>query len=170
MKFIILGLLAFAALVLSLAAPQLPTPASPPPPLPPPPSGQAPPSTRDAPPPPPDSASQSPAPPAPTVSGGPPGPICECGYTYCASVLLGMKKPWNQKQLAEAYCKTPDAPCALGAPSTNVKSALYLCLCDDANQRVGNQLHLLCGCDKCLVVGPDYRGRCETPCHAGNCK
>ena len=29
---------------------------------------------------------------------------------------------------------------------------------------------LLCGCDKCLVVGPDYRGRCDKPCHAGSCK
>jgi len=51
-----------------------------------------------------------------------------------------------------------------------VRSALYLCLCDDANAREGNKLHLLCGCDKCLVVGPDYRGRCDKPCHAGSCK
>ncbi|POR31915.1 Uncharacterized protein TPAR_07862 [Tolypocladium paradoxum] len=166
MKFV-LGLLAFAALALSLAAPQLHTPATPPPPLPPPPSSQAsPPSTRDVPPPPADTTSQGQAPPAPT----PTGPICECGYTYCASVLLGMKKPWNQKQLAEAYCKTPNAACAKGVPNTSVKSALYLCLCNDANQRVGNQLHLLCGCDKCLVAGPDFRGRCETPCHAGTCR
>ncbi|KAL3959357.1 hypothetical protein ACCO45_007519 [Purpureocillium lilacinum] len=114
-------------------------------------------------------ATQPPVP-AQTGGGGPPGPICECGYTYCASVLMGMKKPWSEKQLAEAYCKTPDAACASGSPGTDVRSALYLCLCDDANAREGNKLHLLCGCDKCLVVGPDYRGRCDKPCHAGSCK
>ncbi|PNY23307.1 Uncharacterized protein TCAP_06746 [Tolypocladium capitatum] len=169
MKFI-LGLLAVAALALSLAAPQLQTPATPPPPLPSTPSSRAPSSsTQDAPSAPADTTTDQ-SPPAPTVSGGPPGPICECGYTYCASVLLGMKKPWNQKQLAEAYCKTPNAPCALGAPSTDVRSALYLCLCDGTEQRVGDKLHLLCGCDKCLVAGPDFRGRCETPCHAGSCQ
>lgn len=30
-------------------------------------------------------------PPVPTVTGGPDGPICECGYTYCSSVLMGMR-------------------------------------------------------------------------------
>lgn len=77
--------------------------------------------------------------------------------------------PWNQKQLADAYCKTPDAPCSGGTPSTDVKSALYLCLCDNANRGVGNKLHLLCGCNKCLVIELDFRGRCDSPCHVGAC-
>ncbi|EFY87118.1 hypothetical protein J3459_017552 [Metarhizium acridum] len=105
--------------------------------------------------------------PAPTT---PDGTICECGYTYCASVLMAMKKPWTTKQLAEAYCATPNAVCSSGKPSTSINSALYICLCEDPGQKLGNQLDLLCGCDKCLVVGPDFRGRCETPCHAGQCK
>ncbi|KAM4065765.1 hypothetical protein HRG_010520 [Hirsutella rhossiliensis] len=142
-------LIALAAL--ALAQPQVITPASLPPPL-------SPVSVATI-----LSPDQAPAPPKPS------GPICECGYTYCASVLMKMKMPWNQKQLAEAYCKTPNAPCSGGTPGTDVKSALYLCLCNDANQGVGNELHLLCGCDKCLVIEPDFRGRCESPCHAGPC-
>ncbi|ODA83579.1 hypothetical protein RJ55_02093 [Drechmeria coniospora] len=113
-----------------------------------------------------------PAPPAPpAVSGAPTGrPSCECGYTYCASVLLGMRTPWNPKQLSDAYCKTAGAVCSNGAPGSDVETALYLCLCDNADQRAGDRLHLLCGCDECLVEPPDYRGRCATPCHAGACK
>ncbi|GJN74856.1 hypothetical protein PLICBS_008949 [Purpureocillium lilacinum] len=159
MKFVLL-LLAATAMALGLTRPQAQTPAVP---APPPVSG--PPGTPGTP-----TAKTQPPVPAQTGGGGPPGPICECGYTYCASVLMGMKKPWSEKQLAEAYCKTPEAACASGSPGTDVRSALYLCLCDDANAREGNKLHLLCGCDKCLVVGPDYRGRCDKPCHAGSCK
>ncbi|KHN98402.1 uncharacterized protein MAM_03526 [Metarhizium album ARSEF 1941] len=110
-------------------------------------------------------SSTTPAPPTP--SGG---PICECGFTYCASVLIAMKKPWTTKQLAEAYCATPNAVCNNGKPNTSVNSALYICLCDDPGQKLGTHLDLLCDCDKCLVVGPDFRGRCETPCHSGQCK
>ncbi|KAJ2968112.1 hypothetical protein NQ176_g9336 [Zarea fungicola] len=111
-----------------------------------------------------------PATPPPTTSQAPApkGPICECGYTYCASVLKAMKVPWNNKQLAEAYCSTPNANCPNGKPSTDVNNAVYICLCNEVNQKVGNDLDLLCGCDKCLNVGPDFRGRCETPCSAGN--
>ncbi|RCI11312.1 hypothetical protein L249_7774 [Ophiocordyceps polyrhachis-furcata BCC 54312] len=104
-----------------------------------------------------------------SAPAGSPTPFCECGYTYCGSVLMAMDKPWTEKQLAEAYCKTPKASCSNGRPASDARSALYLCLCEDAGRRVGNRLHLLCGCDSCLVVGPDYRGRCETPCHAGGC-
>ncbi|KAL7941793.1 hypothetical protein V8C42DRAFT_333730 [Trichoderma barbatum] len=83
---------------------------------------------------------------------------------------MGMKKPWSQKQLAEAYCDTPNASCDNHVPATNITSALYICLCDDPDQKVGTNLDLVCGCDKCLNIGPDFRGRCETPCHAGNCQ
>ncbi|OAA51439.1 hypothetical protein NOR_00032 [Metarhizium rileyi] len=93
--------------------------------------------------------------PAPTT---PDGPVCECGYTYCASVLMAMKKPWSTKDLAEAYCATPHATCNNGKPSTSINSALYICLCDDPSAEYGKTLDLLCGCDKCLVVGPDFRG------------
>ncbi|KJK74671.1 hypothetical protein H634G_09982 [Metarhizium anisopliae BRIP 53293] len=93
--------------------------------------------------------------PAPTTPGG---TYCEC------------EKPWTTKQLEEAYCATQNAVCNSGKPSTSVNSALYICLCEDPGQKYGKQLDLLCGCDKCLVVGPDFRGRCETPCHAGQCK
>lgn len=37
------------------------------------------------------SLDQVPAP--PKASGGPSGPICECGYTYYASVLMKMSMP-----------------------------------------------------------------------------
>ncbi|QUC22848.1 uncharacterized protein UV8b_07089 [Ustilaginoidea virens] len=112
---------------------------------------------------------------APNSSSSPVAPVpdetyCECGYTYCASVLMAMKKAWSTKQLAEAYCTTPSAVCGNGKPSTSVNTALYICLCDDPGQKYGNKLDLLCACDKCLVVGPDFRGRCETPCHSGQCK
>ena len=59
------------------------------------------------------------------------------------------------------------ATCPGGTPPSNVTSALYICLCEGANQEVGDHLELLCGCDTCLNIGPDYRGRCETPCVAG---
>ncbi|OAR02876.1 hypothetical protein LLEC1_06784 [Akanthomyces lecanii] len=108
-----------------------------------------------------------PATPSPSSSPGPvpKGPICECGYTYCSSVLKAMKTPWNDKQLTEAYCSTPNASCPNGKPATDVNNAVYICLCKEADQKVGADLDLMCGCDKCLNVGPDFRGRCETPCY-----
>ncbi|KAG6009936.1 hypothetical protein E4U21_000707 [Claviceps maximensis] len=109
-------------------------------------------------------ASSSPAP------GVPSGAYCECGYTYCASVLMAMKKPWTMKQLADAYCATSHAVCSGGKPSTGVNTALFICLCNDAGQKYGTTLDLVCACDKCLVVAPDFRGRCETPCHSGQRK
>ncbi|KAG6029145.1 hypothetical protein E4U41_000461 [Claviceps citrina] len=137
--------------------------------------------------------------------GTPSGAYCECGYTYCASVLMAMtsacqrdpgrahtpnvliriltaralvrltecreiEKPWTTKQLAEAYCATPHAVCSSGKPSTGINTALYICLCNDAGQKFGNTLDLVCACDKCLVAAPDFRGRCETPCHSGQCR
>ncbi|KAG6115764.1 hypothetical protein E4U13_002450 [Claviceps humidiphila] len=107
--------------------------------------------------------SSSPAP------GTPSGTYCECGYTYCASVLMAMKTPWTTKQLADAYCTTSHAACSSGKPSTGINTALFICLCNDAGQKYGSNLDLLCACDKCLVVAPDFRGRCETPCHSGQC-
>ncbi|KAF4991709.1 hypothetical protein FDECE_13940, partial [Fusarium decemcellulare] len=130
-------------------------------PVPPPPSS-------DPAPQPPAPTDPAPAPPAPNPTGAPSeGPICECGYTYCAQVLMSMEKPWNEAQLTDAYCKTPNASCSGGSPSTKISSALYICLCDEINQEVGNHLELLCGCDTCLNVGPDFRGRCKTPCLPG---
>ena len=78
MKFVLL-LLAATAMALGLTRPQAQTPAVP---APPPVSG--PPGT--------PTAKTQPPVPAQTGGGGPPGPICECGYTYCASVLMGMSK------------------------------------------------------------------------------
>ncbi|QPH03798.1 hypothetical protein C2857_000174 [Epichloe festucae Fl1] len=104
------------------------------------------------------------------VPGIPSSTFCECGYTYCASVLMGMKKPWTTKQLADAYCATPHAVCSSGKPSTGINTALYICLCNDPGQKYGDKLDLLCACDKCLVVAPDFRGRCETPCRSGQSK
>ncbi|KAK7212126.1 hypothetical protein V2G26_019304 [Clonostachys chloroleuca] len=107
----------------------------------------------------------------PTATGDPgQGAICECGYTYCSSVLMAMKVPWNEEQLKQAYCTTEDAVCDNGTPSSDIKSALFLCLCDTIDQKVGNNLHLVCGCNTCLNIGPDYRGRCKTPCVSGQCK
>ncbi|KOS17179.1 hypothetical protein ESCO_005863 [Escovopsis weberi] len=161
---------------LALAKPQreteFPVPEDPPPPL-------SSPLFTETPPWSPTPLQPGPLPPTPTSKGGglpppasdrpePNGPICECGYTYCASVLMAMKKPWSTKQLGEAYCGTPHAPCANNLPSTNVSSALYLCLCDEIDQKIGNDLHLICGCDTCLNIEPDFRGRCEFPCQAGN--
>ncbi|PHH62603.1 hypothetical protein CDD81_6837 [Ophiocordyceps australis] len=96
-------------------------------------------------------------------------PWCECGYTYCASVLMGMRKPWSREQLTDAYCETSNATCVDGVPETSIDMALYLCLCDDPEQSLGDTLHLLCGCETCLVVPPDFRGRCEVPCRSGKC-
>ncbi|KAG5984161.1 hypothetical protein E4U55_005874 [Claviceps digitariae] len=112
---------------------------------------------------------------APNASSSPdPGtfsrPYCECGYTYCASVLMAMKKPWTMKQLGDAYCATSRAVCSSGRPSTGINTALFICLCNDASQKYGTTLDLVCACDKCLVVAPDFRGRCETPCYSGQCK
>lgn len=76
-------------------------------------------------------------------------------------------KPWTVPQLTQGYCNTPQANCPGGNPTSNVTSALYICLCEGANQEVGNHIELLCGCDTCLNIGPDFRGRCETPCVAG---
>lgn len=78
-----------------------------------------------------------------------------------------IEKGWTVPQLTQAYCSTPMATCPGGTPPSNVTSALYICLCEGANQEVGDHLELLCGCDTCLNIGPDYRGRCETPCVAG---
>ncbi|KAH6892974.1 hypothetical protein B0T10DRAFT_546276 [Thelonectria olida] len=157
LEFILLGL-AMLVLAKPHAAPDLlkedaPESSSTPPPPPPPPTG--PPPTDTAPP---------PAGPAPT--GQPPqgGPICECGFTYCAKVLMGMTKPWQQDQLSQAYCNTPKANCPDGKPGTPVNNALYICLCEEEDQKIGTHLELVCGCDNCLNVGPDFRGRCETPC------
>ncbi|OTA05223.1 SSCRP protein [Trichoderma parareesei] len=166
-----LTILALIGLAAANPRPQLPTPDMPPPPL----SSQVPPDDEQTPEPTTTSTSTStsrdnlPSDPtrAPPV---PDGAICECGYTYCASVLMGMKKPWSQKELSEAYCSTPNASCDKNVPATNISSALYICLCDDPDQKVGTNLDLVCGCDKCLNIGPDFRGRCETPCHAGNCQ
>ncbi|KAL6835393.1 hypothetical protein V8C40DRAFT_262034 [Trichoderma camerunense] len=168
-----LAVITLVGLAAANPRPQLPTPDMPPPPL----SSHAPPpETEDDPKPPPatsttTSTTKGAPPPEPTKAPPTPdGPICECGYTYCASVLMGMKKPWSQKQLGEAYCDTPNASCDNNVPATNITSALYICLCDDPDQEVGAHLDLVCGCDKCLNIGPDFRGRCETPCHAGNCQ
>ncbi|KAI9149600.1 NAD(P) transhydrogenase [Paramyrothecium foliicola] len=122
-------------------APSDPAPAPAPAPVPPPPSPSA------------------PAPPAPTTSGEPDGAICECGYTYCASVLMTMRKPWTEKQLTAAYCSTSRVNCQNGNPNTNVTAALYICLCEDDADDYGTDLDLICGCDNCLVVAPDFRGR-----------
>ncbi|KAL7808817.1 hypothetical protein V8C44DRAFT_335473 [Trichoderma aethiopicum] len=188
------ALIALIGLTAANPRPQLPTPDDPPPPLtadPPPDSEQTPEPTTTS-----TSTSKDAPPPEPTRAPPvPDGAICECGYTYCASVLMGMstlcrlnhqstpldhhiklifspptEKPWSQKQLAEAYCDTPNASCDKNVPATNISSALYICLCDDPDQKVGTNLDLVCGCDKCLNIGPDFRGRCETPCHAGNCQ
>ncbi|KAF7561011.1 hypothetical protein G7046_g3124 [Stylonectria norvegica] len=147
------------------------SPPAPPPSDPAPTPAPAPPPTSPAPPPP---APPAPSPttsqaPPPSGTGAPPsGPICECGYTYCAEVLMAMDKPWNIQQLSQAYCNTPQAVCNNGSPATNVTSALYICLCEGANQEIGDHLEVLCGCDKCLNIGPDYRGRCRTPCLSGD--
>lgn len=134
------------------------------------------------------SSSSSLTPPAPSTSTAPGQPFCECGYTYCSSVLMGMSKhlrnlfirvsdtngitpeiPWNEAQLTDAYCKTPNTTCTDKTPSTSIKSALFICLCDGADQKEGDTLHLVCGCDTCLNIGPDFRGRCQTPCSSGPC-
>lgn len=44
------------------------------------------------PPPPPPSSGSAPPPAGPAPTGEPQGPICECGFTYCAKVLMGMSK------------------------------------------------------------------------------
>ncbi|KAL5613166.1 hypothetical protein FOVSG1_002229 [Fusarium oxysporum f. sp. vasinfectum] len=157
------------------AEPSQPPPPPPPPPPPsqpapvPPPSGPAPvpPPATPAPAPPPDPS--PPPPPSSTAEPPPPeGPICECGYTYCSSVLKGMDNPWNEAQLSEAYCSTPNVKCDGETPTSSIDNALFICLCDQPSQKVGNHLEFLCGCDKCLVVKPDYRGRCKTPPLAGS--
>ncbi|ATY58624.1 hypothetical protein A9K55_002376 [Cordyceps militaris] len=126
-------------------------------------SPSAPPGAPPVPPP----ATTPPATPAPSGTPGPTpkGPICECGYTYCASVLKAMKTPWSNKELTDAYCSTVNASCPNGKPASDVNNAVFICLCKEADQKVGTDLDLLCGCDKCLNVGPDFRGRCETPCY-----
>lgn len=78
-----MALVALIGLSAANPRPQIPTPDTPPPPL----SSQLPEPTTT-------STSTSPKgapPPAPTREPPvPEGPICECGYTYCASVLMGM--------------------------------------------------------------------------------
>lgn len=88
-------------------------------------------------------------------------------FYSCTNTLKG--KPWTEQQLSDAYCATPQAVCSAGVPSTLISSALYICLCDGTNQAIGNHLELLCGCDVCLNIGPDFRGRCQTPCSSGQC-
>lgn len=183
--------------LLALATAQVPTPSDPPPEIPDPetpPSPMPPKEPEPVPskPVPVDPKPTPPAtPPAPTVTGAPgQGPICECGYTYCAAVLMSMSEsipfhqlrckwqaddmkenPWSSEQLAKAYCSTPNAVCGNNgvAPATNVSSALYLCRCESDDAKLGTDLDLICGCDTCLNIGPDYRGRCETPCNEGAC-
>ncbi|KAF5644503.1 filamentous hemagglutinin [Fusarium sp. NRRL 52700] len=171
------------------APPPVPPPADPPADPPtepsqpaPPPSGPAPvpPPATPAPAPPPDPS--PPPPPSSTAEPPPPeGPICECGYTYCSAVLKNMgtstslrrsrltatDNPWNEAQLSQAYCSTPNVKCDGESPASSIDNALFICLCDQPSQKVGNHLEFLCGCDKCLVVKPDYRGRCKTPPLAG---
>ncbi|KFA63107.1 hypothetical protein S40285_05890 [Stachybotrys chlorohalonatus IBT 40285] len=86
-----------------------------------------------------------PDPPMPTASSAPGGPICECGYTYCASVLMAMKVAWTPRRLSEAYCTTANAACPNGEPRTNATSALYICLCEEIDQEVGDDVDLLAG-------------------------
>ncbi|KAM5508971.1 hypothetical protein FOXYSP1_11937, partial [Fusarium oxysporum f. sp. phaseoli] len=76
--------------------------------------------------------------------------------------------PWNEAQLSKAYCSTPNVKCDSETPTSSIDNALFICLCDQPSQKVGNHLEFLCGCDKCLVVKPDYRGRCKTPPLAGS--
>ncbi|CEJ83978.1 hypothetical protein VHEMI03342 [[Torrubiella] hemipterigena] len=109
----------FCLVALAAASPQLPTPVGPPPPLTPADGSTSTPVPVVPPPPPTKATTETPKPPAPT----PDGPICECGYTYCGSVLMTMKKPWNQKQLGDAYCKTPNASCPNNKPSSDIFSA-----------------------------------------------
>ncbi|KAK2672546.1 hypothetical protein RAB80_012625 [Fusarium oxysporum f. sp. vasinfectum] len=152
----------FQLTILTLAVIALANPQAPPDPTPAPPDPDpTPPSTSEQPAPPPD-------PPAPAPPAPPPGPICECGYTYCSSVLKDMDNPWNEAQLSEAYCSTPNVKCDGETPTSSIDNALFICLCDQPSQKVGNHLEFLCGCDKCLVVKPDYRGRCKTPPLAGS--
>ncbi|KAK2692579.1 hypothetical protein QWA68_007384 [Fusarium oxysporum] len=157
--------------------PDPPAPAPPaPPPVPPPadPPADPPAEPSPSPPPPPPPPSQpapGPPPPPPSSTAEPPppeGPICECGYTYCSSVLKDMDNPWNEAQLSKAYCSTPNVKCDSETPTSSIDNALFICLCDQPSQKVGNHLEFLCGCDKCLVVKPDYRGRCKTPPLAGS--
>ncbi|EWY87411.1 hypothetical protein FOYG_11613 [Fusarium oxysporum NRRL 32931] len=152
--------------------PAEPSQPPPPPPPPPPPSQPAPgpPPSGPAPVPPPATPAPNPPPPPSSTAEPPPpqGPICECGYTYCSSVLKDMDNPWNEAQLSEAYCSTPNVKCDGETPTSSIDNALFICLCDQPSQKVGNHLEFLCGCDKCLVVKPDYRGRCKTPPLAGS--
>ncbi|KAI9898764.1 hypothetical protein N3K66_007124 [Trichothecium roseum] len=155
---------------LAVAKPQMPTPPTAPPPLssptepaPVPPTEEPVPVPEPSPPGhPPDEPTKDPNQPSPPNPGK--GPICQCGYTYCASILMGMKVPWPEERLAEGYCNTPNAACQDGVPPVDVTEALFICLCGAEDDEVGDKLDVLCGCDSCLVVGPDYRGRCERPC------
>jgi hypothetical protein len=84
--------------------------------------------------------------------------------------LFDIGVPWSEEQLASAYCTTSNAPCGDNSvPETNVTSALYICLCNDEDDKLGTNLDLICGCDECLILAPDYRGRCQTPCSSGGC-
>lgn len=74
-------------------------------------------------------------------------------------------KPWGLKQITEGYCSTPNVACPNGVPATNVSTALYICLCDTIEQKLGTDIDLICGCDDCQIIGPDFRGRCATPCY-----
>ncbi|KAL2681275.1 hypothetical protein Neosp_008883 [[Neocosmospora] mangrovei] len=159
-----------------------PVPPSPPPaPVPPPdePAPAPPPSSPAPVPQPPAPTDPAPAPPAPNPTGAPlppiEGPICECGYTYCAEVLMAMGINTNLQVTVETLTPQqqspgmkPNSPKRIGSPATSVDSALYICLCDQIDQKVGDHLELLCGCDTCLNVGPDFRGRCKTPCLPGH--
>jgi hypothetical protein len=89
-------------------------------------------------------------------------------HQYCCQLTeIVTEAPWSVGALAEMYCSTENAVCAEGAPSTNVTQALFICLCDNEADELGIDLDLVCGCQSCLNIGPDYRGRCKTPCVEG---
>lgn len=84
-----IALVALIGLSAANPRPQIPTPDTPPPPL----SSQLPEPVPESPTTTTTSTSTSKDAPPPAVTREPPvpeGPICECGYTYCASVLMGM--------------------------------------------------------------------------------
>lgn len=72
---------------MALAKPQLPVPSGPPPE-----AGSPTPIPEPPPPPPPPGDDPTPTSGDPEPTTASKGPICECGYTYCASVLKEMCK------------------------------------------------------------------------------
>lgn len=84
-----IALITLIGLTAANPRPQLPTPDDPPPPL----TSDPPPDSEQTPEPTTTSTSTSKDSPSPEPTRAPPvpnGAICECGYTYCASVLMGM--------------------------------------------------------------------------------